>query len=139
MYTLATPSDEKESKIRKWISSDGAEFEDLVDLFPVPTDPSILQFGDWAISLNGLTLTSQAGVLAYVCLIRDHCNFPMVLGDALALAIQLTNHVSRFKDQEVVEALCEWFSQIESDGRIDDDEAMPKMVLAMCREELALR
>lgn len=91
-----------------------------------------------SIEAPALVLSDDGDPLVAICYLRDNYDFPEVLTDALVVALLMTQQIADKNSPEMVEALCEWFSLLEGDFRISDEDKMPKQLLRLCRSQLVL-
>ena len=134
-----------EQQLRNLVeNSEGFDFEDLVNLV-ADRDQKMDDFasnlpdsGFQELTLRPIRFNSDEEVLEFVRFLIETYNFPAVLGDAIALAVRLTNSARKLENPEISVAMGEWFSLIESDPQMGDEDLMPRLVLGQCRRILEL-
>ena len=79
---------------------------------------------------------SREDVLELINLLTEHYQFPVILGDALGLAVRLTAQTAPLGDERIKQALGDWFCLIEEDENLGDHDLAPKLVFNECRKAL---
>ncbi len=143
MADMGMPGNWLEATIRKLLEQGGFDFEDLRQLVSqrdLMMEKLVESWGTAtsgaAISLPPFVARSREDVLELICLLTEHYQYPVILGDALGLAVRLTAQAAPLGDERIKQALSEWFCLIEEDENLGDNDLVPKLVFNECRKAL---
>ena len=139
MADVGMPGEWLEAEIRDLIErGDGFDFEDLKELVS-RRDRKMDSLAEGMGPLRALPpfiARSREDVLELIYLLTEHYQFPVVLGDALGLAVRLTAQTAPLGDERIKQALGDWFCLIEEDENLGEYDLAPKLVFNECRKAL---
>ncbi len=139
MADVSMPGEWLEAEIRRLIDQGGGfDFEDLKELVSRRDRKrdSHAEGRGSLLAAPPFIARSREDVLELINLLTEHYQFPVILGDALGLAVRLTAQTAPLGDERIKQALGDWFCLIEEDENLGDHDLAPKLVFNECRKAL---